>query len=103
MPKSKMSKSEAREQIDEFFNHIRHKTPEDVRKIKNLAMSHNIKLGDKRKLFCKNCLSPYKRPSISIKNDRIRITCDQCGYENRWKLEGELNFGLAQSDEGGCC
>ncbi len=48
--KSKLSKKETEEKIKNFFSHIRNKIPEEVKKIKKLAMSHNIKLGDKRKM-----------------------------------------------------
>lgn len=101
--KSKLSKSEAQEKIKEFFSHIKHKTPEEVKKIKKLAMSHNIKLGDKRKLFCKKCLNPYARDSsISIKNGFLTIECSNCNYKNRWKLKDEINFGITH-EETGCC
>jgi len=90
----KISKSEARKQIKEFFESIREKTPEQVKKIKKLAMSQNIKLGDKRKLFCKKCLSPYKNSSVKIKDDFITITCENCSYKNRWKAKERIDFGI---------
>ena len=82
----KVSKSEAKKEIDEFFENIQEKTPEEVKKIKKLAMRHNIQLKDKRKLFCKKCLYPYKNPSIRIKKDILSITCDNCNYISRWKV-----------------
>jgi len=101
--KSKLSKKETEEKIKNFFSHIRNKIPEEVKKIKKLAMSHNIKLGDKRKLFCKKCLSPYvNTSSIIIKEGFITITCGKCGHKNRWKLTKNLDFGIHPHEEG-CC
>ncbi|GAI12484.1 unnamed protein product, partial [marine sediment metagenome] len=58
--KNKISKSDAKKQIQEFFSNIKDKTPREVRKIKRFAMSKNIPLKDLRKTFCKKCLNPYK-------------------------------------------
>jgi len=98
-----MSKTQAKEEIIEFFSHIKHKTPEQVKKIKKLAMSHNIKLGDKRKLFCKKCLNPHKNSSISIKDGFITIVCENCGFINRWKFKKEMDFGIRYISQGDCC
>lgn len=99
--KKELSKKEAKKEIEEFFSHIKEKTAEEVKKIKRRAMSHNIKLGDKRKLFCKKCLSPYKEPSVRIKNDIITMTCDTCNHKNRWKFEDETDLGSGKEIE--CC
>lgn len=103
--KKSISKTEALEEINEFFKKVKNKTPEEVKKIKKLAMSHNIKMGDKRKLFCKRCLSPHGDSSITIKNDFINIICKNCGYKNRWKLSKEINLGLHYQDHESeeCC
>jgi len=98
----KISKSEAKKQIKEFFESIREKNPKQVKKIKKLAMGKNIQLGDKRKLFCKKCLSPYKNSSIKIKDGFLTITCENCDYKNRWKVKEKLDFGIKiESEE--CC
>ena len=100
--KSKISKTEAQEKIKDFFSHIKHKSPEEVKKIKKLAMSHNIKLGDKRKLFCKKCLAPYGRDSsMNIKNGFISIDCGKCNFKNRWKFK-EIDLDIIHQ-ETGCC
>ncbi len=101
----KISKTEAQEKIKDFFSKIKDKNSDDFKKMKKLAMSHNIKLGDKRKLFCKKCLNPYRNSSINIKNDFLNITCEHCGFKNRWKLKKELDFGVHMYDDGtqGCC
>ena len=82
----KISKIDAEKQIEEFFFYIENKNPKEIKKIKKLAMSHNIKLGDKRKLFCKKCFMPYKNPSIRIKNDVLSISCENCNYVSRWRV-----------------
>ncbi|MBI2043123.1 hypothetical protein HYT25_01925 [Candidatus Pacearchaeota archaeon] len=98
----KISKTEAQEKIKDFFSHIKHKSPEEIKKIKKLAMSHNIKLGDKRKLFCKKCLSAYgKDSSISIKNGFITILCGKCDFNNKWKFK-EIDLDIIHQ-ETGCC
>ncbi len=80
-------KTEAKKQIQEFFENIKNKSPEEVKKIKKLAMRYKISLKDKRKLFCKKCLHPHKDPSIRVKDGLIKINCGECGYTSRWKIK----------------
>lgn len=104
--KTKLSKKETEERIKEFFSHISHKTPEEVKKMKKLAMKHNIKLGDKRKLFCKKCFTPYNRSnsSMNIRNGFLTIVCENCSNKSRWKINKELDFGIYYNpNEHGCC
>ena len=104
--KTKLSKKETEERIKEFFSHISHKTPEEVKKIKALAMKQNIKLGDKRKLFCKKCLMPYSRShsSINLRNGFLEVICGICKNKSRWKIKKELDFGIYyKPNEHGCC
>ena len=42
--KEKLSKTEAKKEIEEFFKDIKNKSTEEVKKIKKLAMKHSIKL-----------------------------------------------------------
>ena len=83
----KLSKTEVKKQIEEFFADIKDKSSEDVKKIKKLAMSHKIPLKENRKLFCKKCLHPHKNPSIRVKKGLIKINCGECGYTSRWKIK----------------
>ena len=93
----KVSKKEAEKQIEEFFEELKDedetknkskiKTAKDVKKIKKLAMRHNIKLGEKRKLFCKKCYAPYKDYSLRIKNNKVSMTCGKCKHVSRWKVK----------------
>lgn len=78
-----MNKKEAGEFIEEFFKskHSR----EEVKKIKKLAMSYQIKLGDKRKKFCKKCYSMNLK-FLGIKNKIKRVKCEDCGNVMRWKI-----------------
>jgi RNase P subunit RPR2 len=82
----KISKSEVQKQIQEFFLNIQNKTPKEVKKIKRLAMKHNLQLKELRKTFCKKCFTPYKIPKIRIKNNIKAITCENCNNTNRWKI-----------------
>jgi len=85
--KKNLSKTEATKQIQEFFKNIETKTPREIKKIKRLAMSYNIKLKEKRKLFCKKCLNPFINPKIKIKNKIKIVRCENCGNTSRWKIK----------------
>ena len=78
----KLSKTEAEKEIRDIEN----KTPKEIKKIKRLAMRHNIKLGELRKKFCKKCFST-KLKIISIKNKIKKIGCESCGNVARWKMK----------------
>jgi len=82
----KLSKSEAAKQVEEFFSNIKDKTPKEVKKIKRLAANSNIRLREKRKLFCKKCLEPYKNPKVRINKGIKSVECGNCGYVARWKI-----------------
>jgi RNase P subunit RPR2 len=87
----KLSKKEAQKEIEEFFSDIKNKSPKEIKKIKSLAMTQNIKLGEKRKLFCKECMTPYKFPKIRINNLYRVIECEKCGYVARYKISEKKN------------
>lgn len=83
----KLSKSEAQKEIEDFFKDIKHKKPKEIKKIKRLAMSYNIPLKEKRKLFCKKCFTPYSgKEKVRIKKGRKIIVCVGCGEKVRWKV-----------------
>jgi len=82
----KISKTEAKNKIQDFFKNIKTKTPRDIKKIKKLAMSKNIPLKEKRKLFCKKCFHAYDKPKVRIKNKIKSVTCNNCGNISRWKI-----------------
>ena len=83
----KLSKTEAKQQIQEFFSKIEGETPKEIKKMKKLAMRHNIHLKELRKRFCKKCFAPYKNPKIRIKNKIKSMVCENCGYVGRWKIK----------------
>lgn len=80
------SKSVIIQNIEDFFKEIKNKTSKEIKKIKKLAMSKNLHLKEKRKLFCKKCFHPYKNPKIRIKNRIKSLTCENCGNVSRWKI-----------------
>jgi len=81
----KLTKQEAEKEIKTFFENIKNKNQKEIKKTKRLAMKHNLKLGEKRKLFCKKCYSPRLRIK-SIKNKIKTIECKQCRNVSRWEL-----------------
>ncbi|MEX0920611.1 MAG: hypothetical protein WDZ69_03460 [Candidatus Pacearchaeota archaeon] len=87
MSKQKVSRKEAAKEIDEFFNNIKNKTPGEVKKIKKLAMGYNLKLREKKKLFCRKCLAPYRNPKIRIKEGKKTVACEDCSHTARWKIK----------------
>ena len=99
--KKEFSKSEAKDKISNFFSKPSF-SKEEVKKIKRLAMKYNIKLGDKRKLFCKKCFSPYVRSSIILKKGYLTIKCEHCNHKNRWKMDREIELDI-EHQESGCC
>ena len=83
----KISKPQIQKDIQEFFINIKEKTPQEIKKIKRLAMKDNIALKELRKTFCKKCLNPYNNPKIRIKNKIKTIVCNNCNYISRYKLK----------------
>ena len=86
--KIKLSKTESKEKIEEFFKDIKNKTPKEIKKIKRLAMNKKISLKEKRKLFCKHCLMPYSgKEKVRIKKGIKSIECFNCGKIARWRIK----------------
>ena len=85
--KLKLSKKEIEEKIKKIFSDK--STPEEIKKIKRLAMSKNIKLHDFRKKFCKKCYSLFDSANSTtrIKNSKKIIRCKNCGYISRFNLK----------------
>ena len=80
------SKFPIQNQIEEFFKNVKDKSPKEIKKIKLLAMSKNIALKEKRKLFCGKCFSVYKNPKIRIRKGIKNIACENCRNIARWRL-----------------
>ncbi len=83
-----ISKTEIEREMKEFSKDIRNKSPQEVRKMKKLAMSHNLPLRELRKIFCKKCLVPYSgKEKIRIKDGIKNIECLNCKNIARWKMK----------------
>ena len=85
--KKDISKTEAKKKIEEFFLNLKQKSPEEIKKIKRLAMGHRLSLKEYKTLFCKKCLIPHSSPKIRIKNKMKIVKCENCGYILRKKLK----------------
>ena len=82
----KLHKREAKKEVSDFFKNIKNKSPKEIKKIKKLAMKYNIKLREKRKLFCKKCYSADLRIK-SLKNKMKTIECKDCENISRYKIK----------------
>ena len=83
----KISKKDSKTEIEDFFSDLSNRSSSEIKKVINLAGKERIKLGDKRKLFCKKCFSPYKNSKIRIKEGIKSVECEKCGYKARWKIK----------------
>ena len=81
--KTDISKTQAKDKVDAFFER-KDFTSEDVKKIKRLAMRFKIRLGEKRRLFCKKCLSRLKGKT-KITRGYKTVLCEMCDYKNKFK------------------
>ena len=82
--KARLIKKEDEEKINDFFKKDNFDS-EEMKKIKKLAMKFNIKLGERRKNFCKKCLSKLEG-KIIIGRERKMVTCKNCGFKNRFRV-----------------
>lgn len=82
--KRNYKKYESKKVIDSFF--LREDfSPEELKKIKRLAMKHNIKLAGYKKLFCKKCFSKL-RGKLSVSKTHKSVICRTCGFRNKSKI-----------------
>ena len=86
MKHKKLSKSETEKLINEISKNL---NPENIKKIKRLAMSKNIKLSKLKQKFCKKCYSLFnsQNSQIRIKNKFKIIKCKKCNKISRYKLK----------------
>ena len=82
--KIKINKTEVKKKIEEFFKR-KDFAPEQLKKVKRIAMKFNIKLGDYRKSFCKKCLNPLSG-KISITKTHKTIVCNHCSFRNKVRI-----------------
>ncbi len=83
----KLSKSEVEEEIKEIFRGK--PSAKEIKKVKRLAMSRNIKLRDLRKRFCRKCLRLFdsSNSEVRVKKGFKVVRCKGCGYVGRYKLK----------------
>jgi predicted Zn finger-like uncharacterized protein len=81
-----LSKTEIQERISKTFSNK--PTPDEIRKIRNLAMSKNIKLKEHKKKFCKKCYTLFNSSNSQIRiKDKFKIIhCKKCNHISRYKL-----------------
>ncbi len=84
---TKKERKEAEKKIEEFFQREKF-NPEELKKIRRMAMKFKIKLGDKRKKYCKRCFNRLEG-KIKITREHKTIICGSCGFPNKWKLVGK--------------
>ena len=87
MNSKKLSKIEAEQQINQIFSN--QPSQREIKKVKRLAMSKNIKLGALRKKFCKKCLTFFtpNNHNIRIKKPFKIVKCKSCENVSRYKLK----------------
>ena len=78
-------KNEAKKDIDDYFSKEKLE-PEKTRKIKKLAMSYRIRLGNYRKRFCKKCFNDLREGKTRISKTSKTIICQKCNSINRFTL-----------------
>ena len=84
--KTKLSKEEIQNSIKDIFSN--NPSPKEIKKVKTLASSKNIKLTHYKKKFCKKCLTYFNSDNhkIRIKKPLKIIKCKSCGNISRYKL-----------------
>lgn len=82
--KTKLNKTQAKERIERFFSKGNF-SPDELKKIRRVAMKFNIKLGGKRKLFCKKCFNPISG-KLSITKTHKTVECKFCKFKNKVRL-----------------
>jgi len=90
MKKLSLNRKEVEKKIKEFFENLGEATSEEVRKIKKLGMSLNIRLGELRKNFCKKCMAPCipgVTCEVRIKGKLKNVKCRLCKTTNKWKIK----------------
>ena len=82
-----ISKKEIEELIKKSFEN-ESLSKEKLKKLKQLAMSRNIKIGGMKKRFCKKCYSLFttKNSEIRIKMPYKKTRCKNCGYIRAYKI-----------------
>lgn len=83
----KLSKKEAQEIVQEFFDNSQRIEPSQVKKMKTLAMTHRIRLGEYRKKFCKKCYVDLTLGTVKILGKNKKVVCGVCRTINKWIIK----------------
>lgn len=88
MSNQSFTKQEIESLVKEVFTK-QNPSVKEIKKIKTLAMSKNIKLGEYRKKFCKKCYSFFNsvNSEIRIKKPYKIIKCKNCGFVSRYRMK----------------
>lgn len=82
------NKEEIKREVEEFFKDTISKSKNQVKKIKTRAMSINLKLGERKKLYCKKCYQVYdSKDRVRIRDGKKIIICSYCNKNNNWKIK----------------
>src|SRR3989344_7893818 len=86
--KKNLSKKDIVLTIENLFSQERNISA-DIKKIKRLAMSKNIKLGSLRKKFCEKCYSLFnsENSKTRIRGNFKIVRCEKCNYISRWQMQ----------------
>jgi len=82
--KRRLSKTEAQQNIDSFFQRSSW-SPDELKKLKKLAMKYRIRLGAYRKRFCKKCFLPLKG-SVHVTRNNKSVVCKSCGFTSKFRI-----------------
>ena len=81
-----LTKKESQNIIEDYFKKD-NLDPNSTKKIKKLAMTYRIRLGEYRKRFCKKCYSDLKLGKTRINKMYKQVSCLKCNAVNRWKIK----------------
>ena len=82
--KREITKKEAENKIKDFFSSSDF-SPIGLKKIIKLANKYGIRLKEKRRLFCKSCLSPL-RGKVRISKTHKTVLCSSCRKTNKFRI-----------------
>ena len=83
----KLNRKDAQVIVQEFFDNSQRIEPSQVKKMKTLAMTHRIRLGEYRKKFCKKCYVDLTLGTVRVNNGSKILTCGVCGTINKWIIK----------------
>lgn len=77
----------ARERIDILFKEAAkaddHYARRYIKLAKKIGMRYNLRLGERKRLFCKHCFTMFKKSKTRTKNGFLLRACRHCGKTTR--------------------